>query len=48
MAALGLCCCAQAFSTLCCGVRASHCSGLSCCGARALGTRDSVVVASEL
>ena len=27
---------------------ASHCSGFSCCGARALGTRVSVVAASEL
>ena len=43
MVALGLCCCEQAFSScgergpLCCSVRASHCSGFSCCGARALG-----------
>ena len=28
-----------------CGARASHCSGFSCCGARALGVRGSVVVA---
>ena len=43
LAALGLCCCTRAFSscgkwwgggaTLHCGVRASHCSGFSCCGA---------------
>ena len=26
-------------ATLHCGVQASHCSGFSCCGARALGTR---------
>ena len=52
---LGLCCCTQAFSScgegaaaLCCGVRASHCSGFSCCGARALGVRASVVVAHGL
>ena len=31
-----------------CGVRASHCSGFSCCGARALGARASVVVARGL
>ena len=34
--------------TLCCGVRASHCSGFSCCGAWALGARASVVVAHGL
>ena len=28
-----------------CGARASHCGGFSCCGARALGVRDSVVAA---
>ena len=38
MAALGLRCCAQA----------SHCGGLSCCGAQALGTQPSVVVARRL
>ena len=56
LAALGLRCCVQAFSscgerglgTLCCGVQASHCSGFSCCGARALGARASVVVAHGL
>ena len=37
-AALGLHCCA----------RASHCGGFSCCGARALGTQASVVVARGL
>ena len=31
-----------------CGVRASHCSGFSCCGAQALGARASVVVAHVL
>ena len=46
LAALGLHCCTQAFSS--CGVRASHCSGFSCCGARALGARASVVVARGL
>ena len=35
----------RAGATLHCSARASHCSGLSCCGARALGTRASVVVA---
>ena len=38
LAALGLRCCAQA----------SHCSGFSCCGAQALGTQASVVVARRL
>ena len=36
----------QAFSS--CGARASHCGGFSCCGAQALGARDSVVVACGL
>ena len=31
-----------------CGAWASHCSGFSCCGARALGVRASVVVAHRL
>ena len=31
-----------------CGVRASHCGGFSCCGAQALGTWASVVVARGL
>ena len=35
-------------ATLPCGVRASHCSGFSCCGARALGAPASVVVARGL
>ena len=54
MAALGLCCCARAFSI--CGeqgllfiaVRRSHRDGFSCCGAWALGTQASVVVAHRL
>ena len=33
---------------LCCGAQASHCSGFSCCGAWALGTWASVVVARGL
>ena len=54
MAVLGLRCCARVFFScgeqglLCCGVRASHCHGFSCCGARALGVQASVVVACEL
>ena len=53
LAALGLRCCVRAFSswagaTLCCGSWAFHCSGFSCCGARALGTQPSVVVARGL
>ena len=35
-------------ATLHCGVQASHCGDLSCCGARALGARASVVVACRL
>ena len=31
-----------------CGVRASHCGGFSCCGARALVAQASVVVAHGL
>ena len=54
LAALGLCCCAWAFSS--CGergysllqVQASHCGGFSCCRAWALGARASVVVAHGL
>ena len=30
------------------GARASHCGGFSCCGAQALGTQASVVVAHGL
>ena len=52
LAVLGLRWCAQPFSscrergaTLCCGARASHCGGFSCCGVWTLGTWASVVVA---
>ena len=45
LAALGLRCCARAFSScgergllFCSGARASHCGGFSCCGAQGLGT----------
>ena len=38
----------QAGATLRCSVWASHCNGFSCCGARALGTWASVVVAHGL
>ena len=38
----------RAGATLRCGARASHCGGFSCCGARALGAWDSVVVARGL
>ena len=55
LAALGLFCCAWVFSscgkrgaTLHCSVWASHCSGFSCCGARALVARASVVLAHGL
>ena len=46
LAALGLCCCAQAI--LRCGSWASHCGGFSCCRAWALGAQASVVVALGL
>ena len=55
LTALGLCCCAWAFSScgepgaaLHCGAQASHRGGFSCCGAWALGARASVVVACGL
>ena len=55
LAALGLCFCMRAFlwfwqagATLHCGAQASHCGGFSCCGAWALGTWASVVVAQGL
>ena len=55
MAALGLHCCGQTFSSCSelgllshCDARASHCGGFSCCRARALGTQASVVVACRL
>ena len=38
----------RAGATLRCGAQASHCGGLSCCGAQALGARASVVVARGL
>ena len=38
----------RAGATLHSGVQASHCSGFSCCGARALGVRASVVAARGL
>ena len=38
----------RAGATLRCSVWASHCSGFSCCGARAVGTQASVVVARGL
>ena len=53
LAALGLHCCAQAFSS--CGkrgllfvARTSHRGGFSCCGAWALGAQASVVAARGL
>ena len=38
----------RAGATLCCSERVFHCGGFSRCGARALGTRASVVVARGL
>ena len=38
----------RAGATLRCGVRASHCGGFSCCGARALGAWASIVVSHGL
>ena len=35
-------------ATFCCGGQSSHCGGFSCCGAWALGTWASVVVARGL
>ena len=40
--------CGEGGATLCCVVQASHCSGLSCCKAQALGAWASVVVARGL
>ena len=52
---LGLYCCAPAFSgsseqrvILLCRAQAPHCGGFSCCRARVLGTRASVVAACRL
>ena len=38
----------QTGATLPCSAPATHCGGFSCCGAQALGTRASVVVARRL
>ena len=38
----------RAGATLRCSAQASHCSGFSCCGARAVGTQASVVVSRRL
>ena len=38
----------RAGATLCCGARASHCSGFPCCGTWALGTWASAVAARGL
>ena len=48
VAARGLSPVAVSGATLPCSTRASHLGGFSCCGARALGTRASVVVAHGL
>ena len=50
LAALGLRCCMQAFSLVAVsgGYSSLRCAGFSCCGARALGTRASVVVVRGL
>ena len=54
MAALGLRCCTQAFSScvawglLFIAVRGPHCCGFSCCGAWVLSAQASVVVAHGL
>ena len=36
------------WATLCCSIRASHCSDFSCCRARALGTWASVLMTCGL
>ena len=48
VAACGLSLVVVSGATLRCGAQASHCGGFSCCGARALGSRASVVVAHGL
>ena len=48
VAARGLSLVAASGATLCCGARASHCGGFSCCGAQAVGARASVVVVCGL
>ena len=47
-AALGPSLAATEGATVCCGARASHCGGCSCCRARALGVWASVVMAQGL
>ena len=46
LAALGLCCCAQAFSS--CGAQASLCGGFSCCKAQTIEHAGSAAVAHRL
>ena len=54
MAVLGLCCHVQAFSSyggrgpLSCGAQASHCGGLACHKAQAVGAWTSAVAAHGL
>ena len=48
VAARGLSLVAASGATLHCSVQASHCGGFSYCGAQAVGTRASVVVARGL
>ena len=48
IAARGLSLVAASGPTLCCGARASHCGGFSCCRAWALGARASEVAAHRL
>ena len=54
LAALGLCCCMQAFShcsergSLHCGAQASHSGGFSCCGAQAWSSLAAVIVVHGL
>ena len=48
VAARGLSLVVSSGATLRCGARASHCSGFSCWGARALGAQASVVRARGL
>ena len=45
VAVLGLSLAEVSGAALCCGAQASHCSGLPCGGAQALGPRASVVAA---
>ena len=48
VAVCGLSLVAASGATLCRGTQASYCGGFPCCGAQALGTRASVVVAHGL